>query len=221
MHKPLTPAERSEYRAAQINRRIAEATSAFEAGFLSEAARKRALEALSRAYSDLRETLSDAILAARTTENDEQNGADYWAIPFDLHNVRDRHFEIASRYVSRFTEVRDLIALRAAIKGATIAPAPARPEVEVKAEKVRLSIMEEMERRKATFIEGLDITRLWNEMFPRKDGGIALPVTVNAHIVHGHKGAVFPRHFFYLRGKLTPLNTIIAIAEQLEKEAGL
>lgn len=200
--------------------RIATAQTAFEAGFFSQAAKGRTLADLNHAYTAIRELLTHAILKARTEETHEAATADYYAIPFDLHQVRDRHFEIAAKYAhADFGIVRDLIALRAAIKDAPMAPAPAKPELEIKAEKVRLSVIEEMERRKTLFVEGLDITRLWNEMFPRKDGGIALPVSVNAHWVHGHKGARFVRHFFYLHGKLTPLNTIIAIAETLDRES--
>lgn len=205
---------------------ITSAQAAFEAGFASKAAQKRALEDLNRAFDRTRNALTDAILKARTPETEEQNHADYWGIPYDLHQVRDRHFEIAARYTEDFGIVRDMIALRAAIKAAPLAPAPVKSEIEVKAETVRRSIVEEMERRKAMFVEGLEIGRIFAALYPRKnkdgtDAGPAasLPVSVNAHMVWGHKGAVFPRHFFYLRGKLTPLNTILAIADQLEREA--
>lgn len=198
--------------------RIATAQASFEAGFASKAAQKRALDELSSAYEGIRRYLMDAILKARTEENDAQNEQDYWAIPMYLHEVRDRHFPIAYAYTGRFAIVRDLMGLRAAIKDAPIAPPPAKPEVEVKAEAIRRSIVEEMERRKANFVEGLDVARIWNEVFPSKNGGISLPVSVNAHWVHGHKGTDFVRHFFYLSGKLTPLNTIIAIADTLQRE---
>lgn len=206
--------------------RIATAQASYEAGFLSKAAQKRALEQLSYAYAAIRSGVMDAILTDRGTFADldsptpeqERLSALYWAVPAGLHHVRERHFEALAAYPA-FAIVRDLIALRDAISIAEIAPAPAKPEIEIKAEKIRRSIVEEMERRKAVFVEGLDVSRLWNELFPREDGKIALPVSVNAHLVHGHKGTVFVRHFFYLRGKLTPLNTIIAIAERLATEA--
>jgi membrane-associated HD superfamily phosphohydrolase len=68
-----------------------------------------------------------------------------------------------------------------------------------------------MEGRKAQFVEGLEIARMFN----------GLPVSVNAHWVHGHKGTNFIRYFFYLAGELTPLNMIMAIAQahEAEKEA--
>ena len=188
--------------------RIASAQSAFEAGFASKAAQKRALDDLNRAFKSVRDGLMTAILVARTDVDEEKNREDYWSIPFELHHIRDKHLEIAARYSEEFAIVRDLIALRAAIKSAEIAPPPAKPEIEVKAEKVRRSILEEMESRKAQFIEGLEVTRLFN----------GLPVSANAHMVHGHKGAVFVRHFFYLNGKITALNMILAIAEAHEAE---
>lgn len=205
--------------------RIALAQAAFEAGFASKAAQVRALDELNRAYAGIRESVMDAILKARSPETEEQNHADYWGLASDLHNVRDRHFDLAGRYVEDFGVVRDMIALRGAIKTAPIAPVPEKPEAVVKAEAVRRSIVEEMERRKAMFVEGLDLGRVFADLFPRKNkaGEIipsaSLPVTVNAHWVRGHKGTDFVRHFFYLGGRLTPLQTIMAIAETLDREA--
>jgi hypothetical protein len=218
--------DHNAYRAAKIERCIADATAAFEAGFLSEAARKRAQQDVSRAYEAIRDLAHHAQIdyANATPGLDVAPGrGEFFAaneMPFDLHQVRDRHLPIFERFGGRAEVVRSLIDLRAAIKAAPVAPAPARPEVEIKAERVRLSIVEEMKRRNVAFVERLDAARFFNELYPRRDGGIALPVSVNAHWVHGHKGAVFLRHFFYLRGVLTPLNTIIAIAETLEREAG-
>lgn len=199
--------------------RIAAAQAAFEAGFASKAAQKRALDDLNRAYSRIRDAAHSRQIARANERfgNDYQARSEFFAkndVPFDLHQVRDRHVTIITFWTDAETSrtLVSAIALRAAIKEAPIAPAPAKPEAEVKAEAVRKSIIEEMEARKAQFIEGLDIARHFN----------GLPVSVNAHYVHGHKGTVFIRHFFYLRGKLTPLNMILAIADayKAEKEAG-
>lgn len=193
-----------------ISDRIAQAQEAFENGFSSEAARKRALDLVARGYEAVRYATTDAILAARTPETDAKNSADFWAIPSDMHHVRDRHFEIALAYTDAFAITRDLLALRTAIKAAEIAAPAPRSEIEEKVEVVRRTIVEEMERRQAAFVQGLELARHFGR----------LPVSVNAHRVYGHKGTIFVRHFFYLNGKLTPLNTIIAIAEQLEREQG-
>mgnify|MGYP006976758686 CR=1 FL=1 len=195
--------------------RITEAQASFEAGFLSMAAKKRALDQLNRAYDAIRE-------AAHGAQIDHANGNPALNsvgenrfsffrendLPFGLHQVRDRHVEIIEKWAGLGQTVREMIALREAIKEAEIAPAPAKPEIEQKAEAVRKAVIDEIEKRKAQFVEGLEVARMF--------GG--LPVAVNAHLVRGHKGAIFLRHFFYLRGKLTPLNMIIAIAEAYEAE---
>lgn len=194
---------------------IAIAQAAFDAGFLSMAAKKRAQEILNRAYTAIRDEIHTAQIKVAnadpaTNQHGHERGAFFErnALPFDLHQVRDRHFDIAANFGAGFMIVRDLLALRASIKDAPLAPAPVKPEIEVKAEAVRRTIMEEMERRKALYIDGLEMARHFGR----------LPVSVNAHWVHGHKGAQFIRHFFYLAGKLTPLNTILAIADTLERE---
>jgi hypothetical protein len=184
------------------------ATAAFEAGFKSEAARKRALEDLSHAYEITRGAVMNAILKARTPETEEQNSDDYWAIPSGLHQVRDRHFDIAARYDAGFVITRDLIALRAVIKAAPLVVVE-RDATEARVETIRKSLLEEIERRGAQYVHALDMGRAF--------GG--LRVTVNAHLVHGHKGTVFVRHYFYLLGVLTPLQVIMAAADTLEREA--
>ena len=206
--------------ARTIDDYVALALDAFNAGFLSKAAQKRALDNVSRAFDLVTGATRDAILSeASATFTDlstvelEQaridwtNARGYWAMPSYPHEYRAaKHGEIFERYGNR-ADAERLAALRDAIKGADIAPAPVN-ETAKRVETVRRSIFDEMERRKAQYVEALEIGRLF--------GG--LPVHVNAHIVHGHKGAVFLRHFFYLRGKLTPLNTIIAAAETLARE---
>lgn len=206
--------------------RLANASAAFEAGFASEAARKRALGEINYAYDKAKDEVMKAILAARSPETEEENHKDYWSIPMYVHHVRPAHLATAAKYGNAFAIVPDMIALRDAIKAAEIAPLPVKPEAEVKAAAVRKSIVDEMERRKAMFVEGLDLGRVFAELYPRKNkaGEIvpsaSLPVSVNAHWVRGHKGTDFVRHFFYLNGKLTPLNTIMAIAQTLDAEAG-
>lgn len=195
--------------------RIEIAQAAFEAGFLSMAAKKRAQEELSRAYEAIRTAAHDR----QITRANERFGDDYQArmeffanneLPFELHQVRDRHITIITYWTNAET-IRDLsaaIALRAEIKAAELAPAPVKPEAAQKAEAIRKTITEQMEARKAQYIEALDIARHFN----------GLPVSVTAHWVHGHKGARFIRHFFYLRGKMTALQVILAAAETYERE---
>lgn len=192
--------------------RIAAALEALEAGFPSEAARKRALDNLNRAYSTIQEAAFDAICSAARGLDGDTAAQDALfadnALPYDLHQVRDRHFPALERFSPQHALVRDLIALRAAIKAATINPAPQRDPDAQRAETVRKSILEEIQHRRETYVRGLDLARRF--------GG--LRVSVNAHLVYGHKGAIFARTFFYLNGELTALQTILAIADTLKRE---
>jgi len=198
--------------------RIEKAQMAFETGFASKAARDRALQELNRAYEAVRYQAHDNQIdhandPERPTSLQGEARARFFQendLPFDLHQVRDRHVVLIERWAGadRALLVRDMIALRQSIREAPLAPPKPVDEQKERVETIRRSILEEMERRHAQFVEGLELGR--------QLGG--LPVTVNAHIVHGHKGAVFPRYFFYLNGKLTPLNTIVAIAQTLEDE---
>lgn len=204
--------------------RIVAAQAAFDAGFLSMAAKKRAQEELSRAYTIIRDGCHGALIshANRTPGLDSFCDArtDFFRahdLPFELHQVRPRHVEIIAgtqafdpvgKWNALAKLVEDMIALRLAIKEAPLAPVPAKPALEVKAEAIRRDIAEEFKRLRTMYIEGLELARHFGK----------LPVSINAHWVQGHKGAVFVRHFFYLHGKLTPLQTILAIADTLERE---
>jgi chromosome segregation ATPase len=199
--------------------RIDAALEAFEKGFESEAARKRALDDLNRAYNLVRDEQRDALRARAPyeaehnamTATEEQSRermaflyADENEVPYDLHQVREKH---ADRFGDLWSKVERLVELRAAIKAAEIVKA-APSENEVLAERVQKSIREIMERRQAQYATGLEL----QEVFGR------LPVTMNVHVVHGHKGAVFLRTFYYMNGKLTPLNVILAVLQAKEEE---
>ena len=202
-------------------RNTAEAHEAFEAGFASKAAQKRASDSANRAYDSLRDAhrveeidaapgqgvtgrdLTEAEYAARRAYFDTN------ATPFDLHHVRERHIEIFAKLnEDRAAKVRDLVALRTAIKGAEIAEVePAnKPLKELKA-RVEDSLAELMSRRNAQFLEAVELIEIFK----------GLPVTINTHWVHGHKGAIFLRTFYYFNGKLTPLNLILAALEEHQR----
>lgn len=194
---------------------IALATDAFEAGFSSEAARKRAQEALGRGYDRLRDAAHDAQIKAANSNpalaNNGENRAAFFDkndLPFNLHQLRDRHFAILAAWGDDADMARDMLALRAAIKAAPIAKHE-RPASEPRAEAIRADIYKTMQDRKAQYARALDLAKHF--------GG--LPVSANIHLVHGHKGAIFLRAFYYLAGELTPLNIIIAAADTMAREA--
>lgn len=196
---------------------LSNATEAFEAGFASKAAQKRALDALSRAFDRVREDHADEYRAAAPHNDTDGNlTAEQWQeraayfdsveLPFDLHQIRERH--LVRLNAERAAKVRTLIELREAIKGAEIAkiePAD-KPLKELKA-KVEKSLAELMEHRKAQYLEAVELAEIFGSN----------PVSISTHWVHGHKGAVFLRTFYYWDGKLTPLNLILAALQEAER----
>lgn len=175
------------------------ALEALNAGFASEAARKRALESVGRAYDLVASEIRDALLADRSVA-DWSNL--YYNVPA-LHNWKPRHAETYAMFAEQARTAGELLEVRNSIKAATILPAAPREEHPLKVAAYK-DIVEIMARRNSQYERGLEL----GEIF----GG--LPVSVNVHIVHGHKGAVFPRCFFYLFGEFTPLQVIIAAAEE-------
>lgn len=215
-------ANRAEMLANRYVRYLAEATASFERGFTTLAAQKQTLGDLNRAYEATRDITHDNIIAAARDAIADWQGEGYPAyiayldradLPFDLHQVRDRHLAIFEEFTGDgdfAARVRELIALRAAVKSAEIVRVERSP-VEAKVEAVRKSLVDELALRRVQFAEGMDMARHFK----------GLPVSVNVHYATNQFGTTFLRHFFYLRGKLTPLNMIIAIAEAYEAEAEL
>lgn len=199
----------------RVETRMVYAHDMLEAGFASEAARKKALDKLNNAYEILQVHVS-ALIANDIWnqipgEGDQEARSEMFnkaELPFSLHHVREKHVMIFESYECG-SIVKDMLELRAAIKDAHVAVVPKTDRIERKAAEVRQTIVQEMERRRARYIEELDIARML---------GGKLNVTARSHYVIGHKGTKFVRSFFYLNGKLTALNTIIAVADQIERE---
>lgn len=210
-------------RAAKAHRYIMAAQELIDAGFPTKAAQKTAMGYLNRAYADTREIVHDLVIddarmsfpgCMEVKDGNDPLWQGYLAalresdIPFDLHQVRDAHLAIINAFAPASYEiVKDLIAMRQVAKDTPIVPLP-KNETKERIETVRKSIIDEIERRKAQYVEALDMARLFN----------GLPVTVNAHYVRHEQGTVYLRHYFYLRGKITPLQVLLAAADTYARE---
>lgn len=202
--------------AQRIDRNFEVATLAFEAGFKSEAARKRALSELNYAYGYLRSDFHTSVIDAgrvafpdALNQNPEQYAAycdhlNAFEVPFDLSAIRPKHIPLFS--TEEQNTIQALVDLRKAIKGAEIVLVEVSENVK-RAEVVRKTIKEEMDARKQSYINGYDLSKHFG-----------LHVYANAHYVRHCKGTEFVRTFYYLNGNLTALNIIIAIAEQLVRD---
>ncbi|CAM3841931.1 hypothetical protein VRRI112168_02770 [Vreelandella rituensis] len=202
---------------AQI--RTDKALAALDAGFRSKSAQKDANDKLNRAFDLLRNAFSTVVWALfegdRETADHETwtafitSTVDPYDLPFDLHHVRDRHIaktrELSDDIANRMAF---LLETRAAVKAAPIekvTPKKQPSEYQVKAE---MTLKELIEKRKAQYLEAIELGRIFN----------GLPVYANTHSVINQHGTWFLRTYYYLNGKMTPLNVIIAAAEALERE---
>lgn len=202
-----------EIKARKAEENIAQAVAGFEEGFASKAAKQRCLESLNRAYDYIRDLeFSDLIDQAPEVGPERQAFFDSKVdAPFDLHHVREKH---APAFPARWERVQELVELRTQVKAADITPPQPKQSVARDALEARVteSLEQLMERRKAQFIRGCEL----HDIF----GG--LPVSVHAHYVTNQFGTTFIRRFYFMNGKLTPLNMILAIMETKarEKEEG-
>lgn len=200
-----------------------EVSEMVEAGFKSKAAQKRALEKCTSMMGLVRNEFSsfylDSVsLAERNLDLPEHEAAVdlYYAQPntatFGKYLVKAEKAmpwmdkEVLNMLLAYGEQV---VAMIAVVK-ATEIKAP-EPKVSDKEIAIKESIMDIMNRRGEQYNRCLRL----DEMFGR------MCVTANVHIVHGHKGTVFLRAFYYVLGNLTPLSVIIAAMEEVaRKEKG-
>ena len=205
---------------------IAAATNAFNEGFASKAAQKVALGDLTAAFETIRRELMDACLAARTKATGETNSgfemtpelkAVYWDFPSYPHLLRAKHCaQVRAAFGDRFDALLavalELASLREAIKAATITP-PVKDETKAVAARIVETIRERMDRLNVRYLEAIDLTTVFD------DGFVMKGLSANSHYVTNDKGTTFLRTFFYIHGKLTPLNLILAAAQEAKRRA--
>ncbi len=190
------------------------ALNAFNAGFTSKAGQKDAMQDINRAYDIYRRVFAEACLAAMRTGNGEMTpevNTVYWDVPSYPHLWKPKHAEmVRTAFGDTLNETIDAIEklaeLRATIKNAPV-NAPVRKEVSPYEIKARELLTDLMERRKTQYLEAIDLGEIFGY----------LPVYANTHWCINEHGTRYLRTFWYLRGKMTPLNIIICAAEELER----
>jgi len=208
-----------DYAAAKAHRLMREAQDLLDAGFPTKAAQKRAFDCLNRAYGYTKDIVHGLVIDdARMSHPDWQTNEDAFRayrasldandLPFDLHLVKPGHIAIASAFAPASSMIiAELVEMRALVKATPITPI-VKDETKARVEQVRKSLVDLMAQRKAQYVEALDMAREFN----------GLPVSVNAHWVRHEQGTVYLRHYFYLRGKLTPLQVLLAAADTYARE---
>lgn len=126
----------------------------------------------------------------------------YWGVPNYLHHWNAKKSEMFSTlFLDEVKEVEFLKEALVSVKETEIV----KDYKETSKEKSIINgIKDYMERQQKNMIFGEKLVEYFGK----------LPVSVNAHYVTNDKGTTFVRCFFYMYGKLTPLNTIISIIEK-------
>jgi len=168
--------------------------------FAAKSHQKEALGELNSGYQMLRENNFQFSIDSLSRE-------DYFAIPFDLHQIRDKHFRLFDE--SHHADLTDLITFRVLLKELEVVkPAPKSDRITAKQAEVTETVVDLIERRMAQYHEAVELGRLF--------GG--LPVSVTPHQVTNEYNTTFTRCFYYLAGKFTPLSVIMAAMDTLARE---
>ena len=168
--------------------------------FAAKSHQKEALGELNSGYQMLRENNFQFSI-------DNLSREDYFAIPFDLHQIRDKHFRLFDE--AHHADLTDLITFRVLLKELEVVkPAPKSDRITAKQAEVTETVVDLIERRMAQYHEAVELGRLF--------GG--LPVSVTPHQVTNGYNTTFTRCFYYLAGKFTPLSVIMAAADKLARE---
>lgn len=168
--------------------------------FAAKSHQKEALGELNSGYQMLRENNFQFSIDSLSRE-------DYFAIPFDLHQIRDKHFRLFDE--AHHADLTDLITFRVLLKELEVVkPAPKSDRITAKQAEVTETVVDLIERRMAQYHEAVELGRLF--------GG--LPVSVTPHQVTNGYNTTFTRCFYYLDGKFTPLQVIMAAMDTLARE---
>jgi hypothetical protein len=190
-----------------MTNRVEQALDIFNKGFNSKSSQKQAIELVSREYEEIRGKMMNSILDMRDNEtlNKDEAHELYWGVPNNLHHFKEKHARTYQElFPEEITEIGELKVLRETFKNTEVKKVQVNNEEKEKKEQVEKTIQEILELRGKQFDEGMILA----EHF---DG---LPVSCNAHLVTNQYGTQFVRCFYYMAGKLTPLNVIIAVAQE-------
>ena len=168
--------------------------------FAAKSHQKEALGQLNSGYQMLRENNFQFSIDSLSRE-------DYYAIPFDLHQIREKHFRLFDE--AHHAELTDLMTFRVLLKELEVVkPAPKTDRITAKQAEVTETVVDLIERRMAQYHEAVELGRLF--------GG--LPVSVTPHQVTNGHNTTFTRCFYYLAGKFTPLQVILGAMDTLTRE---
>ncbi len=168
--------------------------------FAAKSHKKDALSLLNRAYE---------VITEKNFSFGRENLSreDFFSIPFDLHLIREKHKVLFDTPFHK--DLQELVELRVLLKLLDVVkPAPKTERITAKQAEVTKTVMDLIDRRMAQYHEAVEMGRLF--------GG--LNVSVTPHQVTNEYNTTFTRCFYFLDGKFTPLQVIMAALDTLAAE---
>ena len=192
---------------AKIQQYVEEAQNAFNSGFSSKSSKSKVNSNLNRAYGWVVESIQNKVLEVSKEERTEEQDSVYWDLPPTLSNWKEKHTKLVMSVfpeeVQNVKMIEEMKELFTAIKNIEVVKV--EKVVNEKEVEVQKTVKEIIESMNQSYVDGLELSKLF--------GGLS--VYANVHLVTNQHGTTFTRAFYYLHGKLTPLNVIITISEQM------
>ena len=185
----------------------------FNQGFTTKSAKKDAIALITREFETVTDTtkgIRGQLLDMRSegTITHEECDIMYWGFP-TLNNWKEKHSNMfKTLFPNEVAYIESLVEMRETFKDAEIITVKRESTIDIKRKQIELTIKEEIEKSNKMFISGLKMVEIFGNM----------NVSVNAHYVVNQFGHKFVRCFYYLNGRIMALNTIIAIAEEIENK---
>lgn len=197
----------------KAQRYLNKALELFENGFKNKSQKNEAMKLLNSIYYDKRRIVSEFILGLRENDielHDEEKLSEiYWAIPFNLHQFKNKHSEMLCEIgLSELAnEIKELADLREQFK-----------EAEVKPRQNTLKKHEELLVEVESLADYQAKLRFLNNIIENnnlKD----LHISLNRVQCVNQFGTIFIRNLYYLNGRVIPLNELIYIISNVEEKA--
>jgi hypothetical protein len=169
--------------------------------FKTKADQKRELAKINKSAEKVVREFQEYLLSIRTEDNHDEITELYYDASGYIHQWTAKKRNKFSAY-SAFVTIMDSFKSQADdIKSAPVGKV-VNTEGDIEKE-IKNKVHSILKSRKEKFVRGVELAEFF-------DG---LDVSVNAHYVY-RNGTIFIRCFYYLFGKITALNTIIAVAEE-------
>jgi hypothetical protein len=193
---------------AKVIKYKTEAEQLLDAGFTTQAAKKRAQSTLAYAWAYLAELVRYQYLTMPSEKYTDEMTSLYYDFPSRAAVFNQKWADkVNSLFGVDYPVWWDLKNLADAIKLADITPVQPKI-VDPVVERAYKTIQEQIETTKSNVLYGLKLTELFGN----------LPVSVTAHYCHMNNGTSYLRCFWFMAGHMVKLSDIIATLQKTKNE---